>query len=68
MLTKQNVDGTTGYYSIGFARKDSGITSMEDAKGKSFAFADPNSTSGYLVPAAELIGQISASWKTISRK
>lgn len=53
-LTTQNVDGTTGYYSIGFARKDSGIKSMDDAKGKSFAFADPNSTSGYLVPAAEL--------------
>ncbi len=53
-LTKQNVDGSTGYYSIGFARKDSGITSMDDAKGKSFAFADPNSTSGYLVPGAEL--------------
>jgi phosphate/phosphite/phosphonate ABC transporter binding protein len=36
------------------ARKDSGITSIETAKGKTFAFADPNSTSGYLVPAAEL--------------
>jgi phosphonate transport system substrate-binding protein len=54
-LTKQNVDGSTGYYSIAFARKDSGIKSLEDAKGKSFAFAEPNSTSGYLVPAAELI-------------
>lgn len=54
MLTKQNADGTTGYYSIGFARADSGITSMDDAKGKTFAFADPNSTSGYLVPGAEL--------------
>ncbi len=53
-LTKQNADGSTGYYSIGFARKDSGITSIEDAKGKVFAFAEPNSTSGYLVPAAEL--------------
>jgi phosphonate transport system substrate-binding protein len=53
-LTKQNVDGSTGYYAIGFARADSGITSMDDAKGKSFAFADPNSTSGYLVPGAEL--------------
>lgn len=53
-LTKQNVDGSTGYYSIGFARVDSGITSMDDAKGKTFAFADPNSTSGYLVPGAEL--------------
>ena len=54
-LTKQNVDGSTGYYSIGFARADSGITSIEDAKGKVFAFADPNSTSGYLVPGAELM-------------
>ncbi|MDO9639235.1 MAG: phosphonate ABC transporter substrate-binding protein [Pseudotabrizicola sp.] len=55
VLTKQNIDGSTGYYAIGFARTDSGITSMEDAKGKSFAFADPNSTSGYLVPGAELM-------------
>ncbi len=54
MLTKQNVDGTTGYFSIAFAKADSGIKSIEDAKGKVFAFADPNSTSGFLVPAAEL--------------
>lgn len=54
MLTKQNTDGTTGYYAIGFAKTDSGIASMDDAKGKVFAFADPNSTSGYLVPGAEL--------------
>ena len=53
-LTKQNVDGSTGYYSIGFARKDAAIASMDDAKGKVFAFAEPNSTSGYLVPGAEL--------------
>jgi phosphonate transport system substrate-binding protein len=53
-LTKQNTDGSTGYYSIGFARKDSGITTIEEAKGKVFAFAEPNSTSGYLVPGAEL--------------
>jgi phosphonate transport system substrate-binding protein len=59
-LTKQNVDGSTGYYSIGFARRDSGIASIDDAKGKSFAFADPNSTSGYLVPAAELRGKFGA--------
>lgn len=53
-LTKQNTNDSTGYYSIGFARKDSGITNMDEAKGKIFAFADPNSTSGYLVPGAEL--------------
>lgn len=54
VLTKQNTDGSTGYYSFAFARADSGITLIEDAKGKSFVFADPNSTSGYLVPGAEL--------------
>lgn len=54
-LTKLNLNDTTGYYSIGFARKDSGITKIEDAKGKVFAFGEPNSTSGYLVPGAELI-------------
>ena len=54
VLTKQNVDGSTGYYAFGFARADSGITSIEDAKGKYFEFHYPNSTSGYLVPVAEL--------------
>ncbi|MFC0278403.1 phosphonate ABC transporter substrate-binding protein [Falsigemmobacter intermedius] len=53
-LTKQNSDGSTGYYAIGFARSDSGITRIEEAEGKVFAFAEPNSTSGYLVPGAEL--------------
>jgi phosphonate transport system substrate-binding protein len=53
-LTKLNLNDSTGYYSIGFALKDSGIASMDDAKGKVFAFAEPNSTSGYLVPGAEL--------------
>lgn len=56
-LTKQNADGSTGYYSIAFARKDSGITSIDGAKGKVFAFGEPNSTSGYLVPGAELMAE-----------
>jgi phosphonate transport system substrate-binding protein len=54
-LTTMHVNGSTGYYSIGFTRKGTGINSMDDAKGHSFAFGEPNSTSGYLVPAAELI-------------
>ena len=56
-LTKQNADGSTGYYSIAFARKDSGITSIDGEKGKVFAFGEPNSTSGYLVPGAELMAE-----------
>jgi len=47
-------DGLFGYYAIGFARKDSGIRSIGDLKGKTFAFGDPNSTSGYLIPSVEI--------------
>ncbi len=54
VLVKTNLDGSYTYHSIGFARVDSGITSLDDMKGKTFAFADPNSTSGYLVPLVEL--------------
>jgi phosphonate transport system substrate-binding protein len=54
ILVKVNTDGSIGYYSIGFARTDSGITSLEGLKGKVFGFGDPNSTSGYLIPAIEI--------------
>ena len=54
VLVKTNLDGSFNYHSIGFARADSGITSLDDLKGKKFAFADVNSTSGYLVPLVEL--------------
>ncbi|MBG6146935.1 phosphonate transport system substrate-binding protein [Labrenzia sp. EL_208] len=51
VLVKVNVDGGYGYYSIGFARNDSEINSLDDMKGKVFGFGDPNSTSGYLIPS-----------------
>lgn len=49
-------DGATGYYAVMYTLTDSGITSLDDMEGRSLAFADPNSTSGYLVPLAELTG------------
>jgi len=40
----------TGYYSGLWVRSDSGIKTVADAKGRSIAFGDSNSTSGYVVP------------------
>lgn len=54
VLVKTNLDGSYAYHSIGIARKDSGIASLADMKGKKFGFGDPNSTSGYLIPAVEI--------------
>ncbi|WP_425051574.1 phosphonate ABC transporter substrate-binding protein [Psychromarinibacter sp. S121] len=54
VLVKINLDGSYGYHSIGFARADSGVTSLEDMQGKVFGFGDPNSTSGYLIPSIEI--------------
>ena len=54
VLVKTNLDGSFSYHSIGFARKDAGITSLADMKGKKFGFGDPNSTSGYLIPSIEI--------------
>lgn len=54
VLVKINLDGSYGYHSIGFARKDAGIDSIDAMQGKVFGFGDPNSTSGYLIPSIEI--------------
>ncbi|MBM7044155.1 MULTISPECIES: phosphonate ABC transporter substrate-binding protein [Rhizobium] len=54
ILTTQQEDGSTGYYSIGLALKSSGIKTIKDAKGKKLGYADPDSTSGYLVPLTQI--------------
>ncbi|MCJ8151020.1 MULTISPECIES: phosphonate ABC transporter substrate-binding protein [Shinella] len=58
ILTYTQSDGSSGYYSIMVARKDSGIKTLADAKGKKIGFADPDSTSGYLVPSVTLPKEI----------
>lgn len=44
-----------GYYSLMFTKKGSGITAITDLNDRSFAFTDPASTSGYLVPATDIL-------------
>jgi phosphonate transport system substrate-binding protein len=44
-------NGALGYRSCLIVHADSDIFSPEDMGGKTFAFNDPNSTSGYLVPS-----------------
>ena len=48
----QLANGSLGYRSCLIVHSDSDIFSPEDMTGKTFAFNDPNSTSGYLVPSA----------------
>ena len=48
----QLANGSLGYRSCLIVHADSDIFSPEDMAGKTFAFNDPNSTSGYLVPSA----------------
>ncbi|MEM6712791.1 MAG: phosphonate ABC transporter substrate-binding protein [Pseudomonadota bacterium] len=57
LYTTQQIDGSLGYYSVMYVKSDSDITSLEEMEGHSLAFADPNSTSGYLVPSFELRDQ-----------
>ncbi len=57
LYTTMQIDGSLGYYSVMYALADSGIESLADMEGRTLAFADPNSTSGYLVPSYELVNE-----------
>jgi phosphonate transport system substrate-binding protein len=43
-------DGSQGYHSVVIVKADSPYQKLEDLKGKSFGMADPDSTSGFLMP------------------
>ena len=45
-----NLDGTMGYHSVLWVKKDSSFQKIEDLKGKNLCLVDPNSTSGNNVP------------------
>lgn len=50
-------DGKPEYYSIIITHPQSGIKSIADLKGKTFAFGDKGSTSGYLIPFHHFMNQ-----------
>jgi phosphonate transport system substrate-binding protein len=56
LVTNKESDGALGYHSILIVKSDSPYQKLEDLKGKTLAWADPNSTSGYLVPLVSLRG------------
>ncbi|MGG5817645.1 phosphate/phosphite/phosphonate ABC transporter substrate-binding protein [Falsiroseomonas sp. HW251] len=54
LVVARDADGTVSYVAVMYVRADSPIMSLEQMRGHSLAWADPNSTSGYLVPRSEL--------------
>jgi phosphonate transport system substrate-binding protein len=49
-VTTRNNDGAIGYYSVIYVKANSPYQKIEDLKGKTIGFVDPNSTSGYNAP------------------
>ena len=54
LVANKEVDGQMGYHSILIVKGDSPYKKMEDLKGKTMAWADANSTSGYLIQLVSL--------------
>lgn len=50
LLVAPVINGETTYYSYTIVPADSNVSSFKELRGKRFAFADPLSNSGYLVP------------------
>src|SRR3989442_215233 len=55
IIAQSIIEGSATYRGIIVARKESGLKSIADLKGKRFAFVDPKSASGYVYPRAMLI-------------
>src|SRR5713101_2069492 len=55
IIAQSIIEGSATYRGIIVARKDSGLKTIADLKGKRFAFVDPKSASGYVYPRAMLI-------------
>jgi len=55
IIAQDQWHGNTSYRSRIYVRKDSGIKTLEELRGKTIAFVDPASTSGYVWPMVLLI-------------
>ncbi len=55
LLLRRWQRGKAEYQSLIFAKKDSGINSLQDLRGKVIAFEDPESTSGHFLPRFFLV-------------
>ena len=53
-----SMDGSKGYHGLIVTKKGSGLKTMADLKGKVWAFVDPNSTSGTLVPLVYFLNDL----------
>lgn len=54
-VIEDTIDSGIGYNGVIITPADSDIMTLEDARGRQFAFTDPNSTSGYLVPITHFL-------------
>jgi len=52
IVRPESSDGRSTYYGMIIVRKDSGIRTIGDMRGKKFAFVDKATTAGYLLPYA----------------
>lgn len=50
LVVPTNPDGTIGYYAVAFVRADSPYKTLNDLKGRVWAWVEPNSSSGYVFP------------------
>jgi phosphonate transport system substrate-binding protein len=51
IVVEADSEGSVAYHSVIAVKADSPYRSIEDLQGKSLAFADPNSTSGFVAPS-----------------
>jgi len=53
-----SMDGSNGYHGLIVTKKGTGLKTVADLKGKVWAFVDPNSTSGTLVPLVYFLNEL----------